>query len=782
MRTHGPYSGDDGITRPEFLSLMLAPLVQAQGQPAEGKRYVAVTSGTHPGIVFSAAELSALRRRASGGGMPGDAWNRVRRLAVADSPVELTMKQAAGRDGVRLATQLEAMALVYQVEQDQATGRRAAAIFERIATGIDADEFHRVVDSDFFATEHWPKAFAQAWDWLQPLLADNARARVLAALEHWNDALFRHTEAWWWRDAGYNCGAIPVGAQGLLLCAIRGDSRHPDLPRWFSECFRKISRNYFPETWRADGICNEGPGYAHYHNNPTLFAEAVRRLGGPDIIPASGAVHAMHYLRHQWMPQGGCGPVGDNTDYGRRVFQPIYLFGLRETRDAAGLWTWMKYADLDRINPVRVFLNWPDGLEPASPGALDLPVSHYFAIDSHRAGYLFARDQWDNEHASWFVFITRHDDANHTHYDMNSFLFTAFGEPFATHENIFSYSHRNHGADIEHNIVIVDEGGMPVADNPGSAGDDGSILGFMTGVATGHFADYARGDAHASYADRSVPGSQPAVRADRTVLFAKQGPCPYVVVADDIQRDLGEHDYHWQWYTRAQSIGGSGTFEEPFLIVGERASCRLVFHTPEIPQHEFRIVKSEGRRDPIELGLLRVSRKGVRVRYLALAAAARHGEPAPRLRPGPPADFASSMVVEGDGFKDLIVWQPEETPDSGGAAITCGSMKTDGMLAMVRTDPEGKVLGYVLGDGNLLEFAGQTLARSQAGFSVTVDAVKAMAHGKRRARQNLPPVAAQGELYLPGPAAQLWVDGEKASTVRTRNGLIRIGLRDGEGS
>ncbi len=764
------------MTRAEFLSLMLAPAV-----PGPSKTYAVVPPGTHPGIVFSASELDALRRRAMSGGMAGEAWSRVRRLAAADSPIALTVKQAAGREGERLAERLEAMALVYQVEQDEALGRRALAVCESITGAIDADEFHRVVDSDFFATEHWPKAFAHAWDWLQPLMTEETRARLLAKLEGWNAALFRHTESWWWKEAGYNCGAIPVGAQGILLSSIRGESRHPDFPRWFDECFRKISRNYFPETWRSNGICNEGPGYAHYHNNPTLFAEAVRRLGGPDIIAATGAVNAMHYLRHQWMPQGGCGPVGDNTNYGRRVFQPIYLFGIREMQDAAGLWTFEKYADLDRINPTGVFLHWPDGLQPVSPATLDLPTSHYFEIDSNRAGYLFARDQWDNERASWFVFTTRHDNANHTHYDMNSFLFTAFGEQFATHENVFPYSHPHHGADIEHNIIIVGEGGMPAADRPNSAGDDGSLLGFMTGAATGHFADYARGDARASYADRSVRGSQPAVRAERTVLFVKQGPCPYVVIADDMQRSADEHDYHWQWYTRAKAVSGRGTFGEPFLFDGERAGCRLAFHTPASPEHDFRLVKGAGPRSPIELGLQRANLSGVRVRYLAVAAANRHGEPEPHLRRGPEiagSEGAASIVVEGTGFTDLIVWQPEETADAGGRMITCGQLKTDALLAMVRTNPAGKVLGYVLGDGSVLEFGGSVLARSTAGFSVSADSAKVMAFGKRRARQNLPPLPAAGELWLPGPATRLWVDGAPVATAG-RGGLIRIGPKPG---
>jgi hypothetical protein len=760
------------MTRAQFLSLLAAPAAL----PA-ARSYVVVAPGAHPGIVFSAAELPAMRRRATGGGMAAEAWSRVKRLAAAESNLPLTVKQAVGRDGITLAERLEAMALVYQVEQDEPMGRHALAIFESILGSINPVEFHKTVDSDFFATEHWPKSFAHAWDWLQPLIPADRKPRLLAALEAWSAALYQHTESWWWRDAGYNCGAIPVGAHGVLLSAIRGESRHPDFAKWHSECFRKISRNYFPETWRANGICNEGPGYAHYHRNPTLFANAVRRLGGPDIIAQTGAVNAMHYLRHQWMPQGGCGPVGDNTSYGRRVFQPIYLFGIRELGDAAGLWTFEKYADLDRINPTELFLCWPDSLKPVSPATLDLPTSHYFEIDPHRAGYLFARNRWDDERASWFAFTTRYENANHTHYDPNSFLFTAFGEQFATHENVYGYSHPHHGADIEHNIVIVGEGGMAANDRPNSAGDDGSILGFMTGVIAGDFADFARGDARRSYADRSIKGSQPAIRAERAVLFAKQGPNPYVVVADDIQRSPSEEDYHWQWYTRAHQITGQGTFAEPFAIQGEHARCRIAFHTPDAPAHEFKMVTSEGVRTPFQLGLLRVSRKGVRVRYAALAAANQTGQPEPQILRGPDIHGnanAASFIVKGDGFEDLIVWQSEEKDGAGGAMLTCGRLKTDAQLAMVRTNASGHVTGYVLGEGRTLEFNGKPLARSETGFSVSAGEQKTMVAGPRRPRQNQPPLPARGELWLPAKTTRLWVDGNSVRPSAGRDGLARI--------
>jgi hypothetical protein len=321
---------------------------------------------------------------------------------------------------------------------------------------------------------------------------------------------------------------------------------------------------------------------------------------------------------------------------------------------------------------------------------------------------------------------------------------------------------------------------MPANDRPGSAGDDGSMFGFMTGAATGHFADYARGDARVSYADRSIRGSQPAVRAERTALFVKQGPCPYVVIADDMQRSADENEYHWQWYSRAKSISGNGTFSEPFLIDGENAMCRLAFHTPASPEHDFRVVKGGSPRRPLELGLLRANLKGVRVRYLAVAAANRHGEPEPRYSRGPEpagAAGAASITVEGKGFKDLIVWQPEETAGAGGRMITCGQMKTDALLAMVRINPAGKVLGYVLGDGGVLEYSGDVLARSTPGFSVIADASKAMVTGKRRARQNLPPLPAAGELRLPGPATRLWVDGVPVAA--RRDGLVSVGPKPG---
>jgi len=772
-------AGGVPVTRRELLGAGAAALASCKARPAERYRwrYVVVPPGTHPGILFSQQELPALRRRARGETMAAAAYRKIRRLARAQYGAGLSIKEAVGRPGRELARHLEAIALVYQVEQDEALGTQAVELFRRTATGIDPMAFYREVGSDFFATEHWPKAFAVAWDWLYELMDPVVRAEILESLEAWNEALFHHTESWWWRDASYNCGAIPTGAQGLLLTAIQAETRHPKFHHWFSECFRKIRDNYYPFTWRPSGICTEGPGYAHYHKNPTQFAEAVRRTGGPDIIPESGAVHAMHYLRHQWMPQGGCAPIGDNTGYGRRVFQSIYLHGIRELGDAAGLWTWVNFTDFDRINPILIFLFWPDGLEPVSPGTLRLRTSAYFETDRYRAGTVFARSRWDDEEAAWFAFVTRYGNANHIHYDMNSFLFSAFGDAFATHANVFPYSHKHHGVDFEHNIVIIDGGGMPAADRP-SAGDDGSLWGYLTGLGLSEFADYVRGDAHLSYKDRSVPSSTPAKRADRSILFAKQGPNPYVVVTDDIQKDDEEHDYRWQWYTEVLQVVGGGTPGDPFRIEGKKARCLVALFEPEKPEFAFQVVTGGSPRHPIKLGLLRVKRRGVRVRYLAAGVAFRKGAGEPRIRRGPAIDGlakAASVVIEGDGFRDTIVWQPDESRDGRGKRLASGSLETDALMAMVRTGAGGRVTGYLMGEGTKLLFDGRTLAQGSGRFSVSAGAGHVFVSGRRRARESRPPILPRGRVWLPEKPMEVWIDERRTGVSPGQDGMVPIG-------
>jgi hypothetical protein len=249
----------------------------------------------------------------------------------------------------------------------------------------------------------------------------------------------------------------------------------------------------------------------------------------------------------------------------------------------------------------------------------------------------------------------------------------------------------------------------------------------------------------------------------------KQGPNPYVVVADDIQKDEQEHDYHWQWYTRAGEIFGAGSLEKPLLIEGQQSNCSIGFVEPVEPEVSFRIVEGGNPRRPYELGLIRVHRRGGRVRYVAVAAAWEKRGPKPSFRKGPQVAGnrqAVSLVVESGPFRDMMIWQPaDDAVARRTEETTCGQVRTDGLLTLVRTDRSERVVGYVLADGQRLSFAGQSLVHTEERASVSADGLRVFVTGGRRARRNQPPLEPKGEVRLLHPEAELSVDGTRVAPV-----------------
>lgn len=739
-----------------FVTTACSPKIK-QEESSQAKRYIVVEPGTHPSLLFASQEIEELKKKANGDGLPRYMWEKIKQQAN---------NWTVDGEWINRGMAINAKALIYQVEGDEQAGYEALRQMKMVLDEIDPHEYYFAEKISFFDTEHWPKALAFGYDWLYPLMSENERTEIVKKLELWCKALYEHTEDNWWRNASYNCGAIPVGALGLLCVAILADTDHPEFDMWFDSALKRIRDNFYPTSWRQNGICYEGPCYAHYHKNPTMFGEALRRNGGTDIITNSGAVNAMHYQRFQWMPHGGEGPIGDNTNYGRRVFQSIYLFGIDELNDEAGLHTFLKWTDRERLNPIEAFIFYPKDLEPLSAGQQDLYTSYYFEITPNKAGYLYSRSEWDNEDAAYFAFVTRYAPANHQHTDMNTFLFTAFGEEFATHANLYPYQDSLHGVDWEHNIVIIDGGGAPGHDAINGAGDDCSVNGYMTGVSTGHFADYVRGDAARSYQDRSLKESEPAVRADRYGVFVKQGSNPYVIMVDDIQKsEDGTHNYDWLWYSEALELaGGEGTLDNPLIIPGKKANCAVGFVTPHKPIYNFEVATSRGQRRETKLGLTSVRQHGARVQFFAIGAAWEKGQAQPKFEQGPQPtgnQNAQSLVVKGDGFTDYILWQSEETLDEPGAELTCGEMVTDAFLSVVRINNEDKVIGYLLGDGTKLVFKGKVLVQSDRTWSVSADEKLLHATGKRQAREDLPPLPANGRAWLPGKQTKVWADGEE---------------------
>lgn len=685
----------------------------------------------HPFLLFSGGDVAALRQRADADPL----------LKFCLDDIKKAAQRKPGDENYSWRETLEDLAFLAALENDPELTKQALEFFRSMLREHDAARFFARIGS----RDNWygrsPRTFALAWDWLAGRMAKEQKAEALPQLEDWCIRTYEHTDKQWWAEASYNVGVVPVAGYGLLALAIRGDTSNARVETCYCEAVRRVGQNYYPTTWKPSGICYEGPGYAQTGlDYAGLFTDAVLHAGGGDLAAGSGAAHAMRYLMYQQLPWGGCAPIGDNTGKGGRTFTAQFLPDLGRTGDAAGLWTWNKYTNRNRLDTLIAYLGYPLDLKPRSPRETGAPTSKYFEVTPNRAGYVFARSGWDDKDAAFFAFVTRFEQCNHQHYDMNSFLFGGFGTLFATHQMLFPYDSEKHGVDYEHNLIIINGGGWPATNRtPRSCGIDNSTEGLLVGLSLSSFADYVRGDAKWSYRDNSVATSNPAIRAERTCLFVKQGATPYLLIVDDNQQ-LGQPvKYEWLWHAPNLPLHGVGAIDDPLVLTAKGGSCALQFVQPAQPALT---------KQPVGSGLvrLRVEQTGVRVRYAAIAALQREEAARPRaavqsVECRNPAAFSVSVGL-ADGSRDFITWQSEEDRVQSGHPLTSGSLRTDGLLAMVRS-ANGKVTGFVLGEGTYLRWGETWLVKGDAPVNVSVGPGDKQISGRLRNRQALPPAPAE---------------------------------------
>jgi len=684
----------------------------------------------HPFLLFDAGAVAALRQRAGADTL----------LKYCLDDVRKASRRKPGEENYCWQETLEDQAFLATLENDPELTKQAVEFFRAMLREHDPAQFFAKAGP----YDNWygrtPRAFALAWDWLAPRMTQEQKSEALPQLEAWCVRTYEHTDKQWWAEASYNVGVVPVAACGLLALALRGDTSNAAIETCYREAVRRVSQNYYPTAWKPSGICYEGPCYACTGlDYAGLFTEAVWRAGGGNLALGSGADQALRYLMYQELPWGGCAPIGDNTGQGGRTFSAQYLADLGKTGDAAGLWTWRKYTATDWLDTLTAYLGYPLDLKPRSPREMGTPTSRYFEVTPNRAGYVFARSVWDDTDAAFFAFVTRFEQCNHQHYDMDSFLFGGFGTLFATHQMLFPYESEKHGVDYEHNLIIINGGGWPATNRtPRSCGIDNSTEGLLVGLALSNFADYVRGDAKWSYRDNSVATSNPAIRAERTCLFAKHGATPYLLIVDDNQQLGLPVKYEWLWHAPNLPMHGAGAPADPLVMTAKGGTCAVQFIQPAQPALTKQPVNSS-------LVRLRVEQTGVRVRYAAIATLQREENARPRAAvQAVECRNASAFGVSvelADGSRDLIAWQSEEDRVQRGHPLAVGSLRTDGLLAMVRV-ANGKVTGFVLGEGTYLRWDDTWLVKAESSVNVSAGAGDRQISGRLRNRQALPPAPA----------------------------------------
>jgi hypothetical protein len=156
---------------------------------------------------------------------------------------------------------------------------------------------------------------------------------------------------------------------------------------------------------------------------------------------------------------------------------------------------------------------------------------------------------------------------------------------------------------------------------------------------------------------------------------------------------------------------------------------------------------SRPRRPDTFLQRIDVTQKGVRVRYAAVATLQLNTADRPVVQAQPVTcespSAAAAQVRLPDGAIDQIAWQSEEVYQQRGSTLTCGPLQTDGLTALVRVK-DGRIVGYVLGEGTFLKWRGKTLVQAADSVCVSADQDGVKLFGRRQSRKGLPPIERAG--------------------------------------
>ena len=173
------------------------------------------------------------------------------------------------------------------------------------------------------------------------------------------------------------------------------------------------------------------------------------------------------------------------------------------------------------------------------------------------------------------------------------------------------------------------------------------------------------------------------------------------------------------------------------------------FVTPDKPGAAVEQVQGSGRRRG-NRGLQKIVavQNGIRSRFVAVATLQQDiaGRPVVQAQPVQcENDSAGGATVRlADGSTDRIAWQSEEVYEQRGSDLASDNLQTDGLLALVRVNPAGQVVGYVLGEGTYLKWGDKVLVQATDSVCVSADADGAKVFGRRQSRKGLPTVEPVG--------------------------------------
>ena len=711
------------------LIVLLLPVARpAMGGTATGDSlYVA----HHPRLLFTTAELPALKAKVTDGGYDDDAYDFVRYLAGQYYPYLTPAQLMADASGLNSIPNI-GLAAHLQTPPDTAAIRMGRDLTVYIADNfeVDNDEANSGLRLRSLALGY-DMFFAGAPDSLRTLVRDE----IVSYLGFMTTALTYDLFAW--RPYLGNHSAMFAGPLGMAAICLQGEAE-PALLSGAMDAADAVIDSLLAHQFDPGGAYKEGCLYGAWTLRQLVYYfHARKRYDGFDYSDHPTIRAAEQWFAYELLPEGRgkTNNLNDSPYYTTPLARNPSYFDWAQWNWDSGLsaWIWEHTAgpfgvDLGASADKASTVLWNTGTATVQPDSV-LPGSRLWAD----RGLYYYRTGWQSGMSSrdvLFSFYSGKYHGGHAQEDQNQFTLYAYGEKFAIDHGTGSTAKQSES----HNIVFVDGAGQHNAGS--SIGTDGRIVSFLLS----DFADFVRGDAagaYTTYSEFNSPdwpfpgwdwswgyhGANPVLRAQRDVLVVHDADTPpYFVVTDDMVKDGTPHEYQWRLHTSASnSVDASSN---PIRIDAPSSALDVHVLYPDFSSTARGTQPFDnGVPDP-DANLLTLTHTAVNPMFSILLFPFDESI-SPPIVTREVHGWGYACVVEwGGGVRDVVLG------NHSGSAVSWGpdSLQTDASVAVVRTNGPA-VTRHLLVGASMFEYDGieyvhvfdSTVTCALAGGVVQVD-------------------------------------------------------------
>jgi len=722
--------------------LLLLSLAFCSPVGAQAQDYV-----NHPRLLFTEDGLPSVQQKVQGNGTSASAYRFVRGQAKR----YLTLSEDSLLSYLEGLSTIPELGLVHQVEgpiivQPLVTQPQPGRDLPGVATApADYGQKGREVvlylaqtqdvDDDDFASSLRLRTLALGYDMLfqeaTPEERDVVRTEMLAYLDH----MVSHYEYFRYAENPHtsNRGMMVGAAMGLAVLALWDDlpSQQATLTPLL-EFAHALVVKCLTDILASDGSYREGVLYAGWMLRHAIpYIEARARFDGLDLGADPRLARVAEWLCYEVLPEGGgrTNNLNDSLWRTRPLAVHTTYLDWAQARYSSGLAAWLDKhvagefgvdygSAADKVAEVL----WHQPVAAADP---DTALAHGRLFADR--GIYFYRSGWKNDATGDEILLSFHSSpfrGGHAQEDQGQFTLYAYGDRYAVDHGSPEASLQPKET-LAHNVVLIDGLGQHNAGN--SIGTDGSIVGFLSS----DFADYVHSDATLAYTTYSpfnapnVPfpgsdwswgydGGNPVQRAERILVTVKGDGAPtWFLIADDIRKDGSPHEYTWLFHTDSTNVVDHST--NPVVVSGAQSTMQLVFVHPQLD--EGLTFTSEpfvhGGQDPSST-LLRARHTSIEPGFFVALVPRMSQQPQPVLSMDSfGSTNASELSLDWGVVRDDAVFNPPRI-------LVAGTVATNGQLALVRS-VSGQPTAYLLVEGNMLHFLGESLVYLQEDASVVLD-------------------------------------------------------------